>query len=70
ALRPFTATVNQELSEVLNSLIKVYLILPGNIEGAEPDVKKLVNASLYFASGQGQSRTEVIYYPDESKASQ
>ncbi len=70
ALRPFTATVNQELSEVLNSLIKVYLILPGNIEGMESDVKKLVNAGLYFASGRGQGRTEVIYYPDETKASQ
>jgi NAD(P)-dependent dehydrogenase (short-subunit alcohol dehydrogenase family) len=70
ALRPFTATVNQELSEVLNSLIRVYLVLPGNIEGTEPDLKKLVNASLYLASGKGQSRTEVIYYPDETKASQ
>jgi len=70
ALRPFTATVNQELSEVLNSLIKVYLVLPGNIEGAEPDIKKLVNASLYLASGQGQNRTEVIYYPDETKSIQ
>jgi NAD(P)-dependent dehydrogenase (short-subunit alcohol dehydrogenase family) len=70
ALRPFTATVNQELSEVLNSLIRVYLLLPGNIEGMEPDVKKLVNASLYIASGQAQNRTEVIYYPDETKSNQ
>lgn len=67
ALRPFTATVNQELREVLNSLIRVYLILLGNIEGAEPDIKKLTNASLYLASGQGRDRTEVIYYPDESR---
>ncbi|HLE34462.1 MAG TPA: SDR family oxidoreductase, partial [Nitrososphaerales archaeon] len=70
ALRPFTATVNQELSEVLNSLIRVYLILPGNIEGMEADIKKLANTSLYFASGRGQGRTEVIYYPDETKAIQ
>lgn len=68
ALRPFTATVNQELSEVLNSMIRIYLLLPGNIEGTEPDVKKLVNASVYLASRQGQPRTEVIYYPDETKA--
>ncbi len=67
ALRPFTATVNQELSEVLNSLIRVYLILLGNIEGAEPDIKKLTNASLYLASGQRRDRTEVIYYLDESR---
>jgi len=44
--------------------------LPGNIEGAESDINKLVNASLYLASGQGQNRTEVIYYPDETKAIQ
>jgi len=69
ALRPFTATVNQELSEVLKSLIRIYLLLPGNIEGMESDVKKLVSASLYLASGQGQDRTEVIYYPDETKTS-
>lgn len=67
ALRPFTATVNQELSEVLNSSIRVYLLLPGSIDGSEPDVKKLVDTSLYFASGKGQNRTEVIYYPDESR---
>ncbi|MEM2759999.1 MAG: SDR family NAD(P)-dependent oxidoreductase [Nitrososphaerales archaeon] len=67
ALRPFTATVNQELSEVLHSLIRVYLLLPGSVGGSEPDVRKLVDASLYFASGKGRSRTEVIYYPDESR---
>jgi hypothetical protein len=67
ALRPFTATVNQELSEVLNSFIRVYLLLPGSIDGSEPDVKKLVDTSLYFASGKAQNRTEVIYYPDESR---
>lgn len=67
ALRPFTATVNQELSEVLNSLIRVYLLLPGSVSGSEPDVKKLINAIQYFASGKAQNRSEVIYYPDESR---
>jgi NAD(P)-dependent dehydrogenase (short-subunit alcohol dehydrogenase family) len=67
ALRPFTATVNQELSEVLNSSIRVYLVLPGSIDGTEPDAKKLVNAGLYFLSGKAKDRTEVIYYPDESR---
>lgn len=65
ALRPFTATVNQELSEVLNSSIRVFLLLPGNVEGAEPDLKRLVNAAVHFVSGSGQQRSEVIYYPDE-----
>jgi hypothetical protein len=67
ALRPFTATVNQELNDVLNSMIRVYLLLPGNVGGSEPDLKKLVDASLYFASGKAQGRTEVIYYLDESR---
>jgi NAD(P)-dependent dehydrogenase (short-subunit alcohol dehydrogenase family) len=67
ALRPFTATVNQELSEVLNSLIRIYLLLPGSVSGSEPDVKKLINVIQYFASGKAQNRSEVIYYPDESR---
>ncbi len=67
ALRPFTATINQELSEALKSLIRVYLLLPGSIDGSEPDVNKLVNSTVYFASGETQERTEVIYYIDESR---
>ncbi len=67
ALRPFTATVNQELTDALDSMIRVYLLLPGNVSGSEPDLKKLVDTSLYFASGKAQNRTEVIYYPDESR---
>lgn len=67
ALRPFTATVNQELSEALNSSIRVYLLLLGSISGSEPDVKKLVDSCLYLASGRALNRTEVIYCPDESR---
>lgn len=67
ALRPFTATVNEELSGALKSLIRIYLLLPGNVDGAEPDVKKLVNGALYFASGKAHDRAEVIYYLDESR---
>ena len=33
ALRPYTATVNQELHDVLGSRIRLYLLLPGNIDG-------------------------------------
>src|SRR5580765_4409698 len=33
ALRPFNATVNQELRDVVKSNIRQYLLLPGNIEG-------------------------------------
>lgn len=67
ALRPLTATANQELSDVLNSLIRLYLVLPGSVEGTEPDTKKLLNACLYLASGQARHRSEVIYYPDETR---
>ncbi|MCI0558849.1 MAG: SDR family oxidoreductase, partial [Nitrososphaera sp.] len=37
ALRPYTATVNQELGDVLGSKIRLYLILAGNSDGAEPN---------------------------------
>ncbi|MEZ0270358.1 MAG: SDR family NAD(P)-dependent oxidoreductase [Nitrososphaeraceae archaeon] len=37
ALRPFNATVNQELRDVIKSNIRQYLLLAGNIEGHEPD---------------------------------
>ncbi|MFQ5920956.1 MAG: SDR family NAD(P)-dependent oxidoreductase, partial [Nitrososphaerales archaeon] len=67
ALRPFTATVNQELSDVLKSLIRLYLVLPGNIDGAEPDTRRLVDSCIYLASGEAQKRVEVIYCPDESR---
>ncbi len=65
ALRPFAVTATQELSEVLNSNIRVYLILPGNIDGKEPDDKRLIDTCLYLASGRAVNRVEVIYYPDE-----
>ena len=67
ALRPFISTVNQELVNALKSSIRIYLLLPGSIDGSEPDIKKFVDTNLYFASGKAQNRTEVIYYPDESR---
>ncbi len=67
ALRPFTTTVNQELSDVLKSKIRTYLILPGSIDGTEPNNEKIYNSLKYFISGQPTSVSEVIYYPDESR---
>jgi hypothetical protein len=65
ALRPFAVTATQELSEVLNSNMRVYLVLPGSIDGKEPDDGRLVDTCLYLASGRAINRVEVIYYPDE-----
>jgi NAD(P)-dependent dehydrogenase (short-subunit alcohol dehydrogenase family) len=41
ALRPLITTINQELSDVLDSSIKSFMILAGNIEGRQPDEAKL-----------------------------
>ena len=46
ALRPFNATVNQELRDVIKSNIRQYLLLAGNIEGHEPDEEKITNMIL------------------------
>jgi len=67
ALRPYTATVNQELSDVLGSSIRLYLLLAGNSEGLEPDNSKLYSAALNLASGVALKRNEAIFYIDEAR---
>ncbi|HET6780044.1 MAG TPA: SDR family oxidoreductase [Nitrososphaera sp.] len=67
ALRPYTATVNQELSDVLGSNIRLYLVLAGNSEGLEPDNIKLCHAALDLASGAAVKRNEAIFYIDEAR---
>jgi NAD(P)-dependent dehydrogenase (short-subunit alcohol dehydrogenase family) len=68
ALRPYTATVNQELSDVLGSSIRLYLVLAGNSEGLEPDNGKLCNAALDLAAGAAAlKRNEAIFYIDEAR---
>ncbi|MDQ5830751.1 MAG: SDR family oxidoreductase [Thermoproteota archaeon] len=66
ALRPYTSTVNQELSDVLGSSIRLYLLLAGNSEGLEPDNAKLCKAALNLASGAAGKRNEAIFYIDEA----
>lgn len=68
ALRPFVTTVNQELSDVLKSKIRVHLILPGSIDGIESDNSKILNAVNFFRSGKAITNSEVIYYPDETRS--
>ena len=67
ALRPYTATVNQELSDVLGSSIRLYLLLAGNSEGLEPDNSKLYSAALNLISGVALKRNEAIFYIDEAR---
>ena len=43
ALRPFVTTVNQELSDVLRSRIRVFAALPGSVTGAEPDPQRVAD---------------------------
>jgi NAD(P)-dependent dehydrogenase (short-subunit alcohol dehydrogenase family) len=65
ALRPFTTTVNQELSDVLKSKLRIYLVLPGSVDGTEPNNENIMKAVSYLTSGKSTSNVEIIYYPDE-----
>lgn len=67
ALRPFTTTVNQELSDVLKSKIRSFLVLPGTTDGKEPDNTKIVDALNYFVTDSARESSEVSFYVDESR---
>ena len=66
ALRPFNATVNQELRDVIKSNIRQYLLLAGNIEGREPDEEKMANMILNIMSLPEGGNNQTIFYVDES----
>jgi NADP-dependent 3-hydroxy acid dehydrogenase YdfG len=65
ALRPYTATVNQELFEVLGSTIRLYLILPGNIEGSGSNAESLSESVVRILSNQIGTSSDSIFYIDE-----
>ncbi len=67
ALRPYTATVNQELDDVLGSNIRLYLILPGNIQGSPPNTERLRDSIIHLLSVPSIRGNETIFYIDESK---
>lgn len=67
ALRPYTATVNQELSDVLGSKIKLNLILAGNIEGIESNIENVTTSVLNLIAGSSLNKNESIFYIDEGK---
>lgn len=66
ALRPFNATVNQELRDVIKSNIRQYLLLAGNIEGREPDEEKITNMILNIIAQSDGGNNQTIFYVDES----
>lgn len=68
ALRPYTATVNQELGDVLGSKMRLFLVLAGNSEGSEPDAELLETSIISLLSGAGQRGNEAIFYIDEARS--
>jgi len=66
ALRPFNATVNQELRDVIKSDIRQYLLLPGNIEGREPNQDKINKMILSIISLSDGGNNQTIFHVDES----
>jgi len=67
ALRPFSTTVNQELSDVLKSRIRSFLVLPGSIDGKDADNDKIARALDYFVTDAARSSSEVIFCIDETR---
>ncbi|MGY5140854.1 MAG: SDR family NAD(P)-dependent oxidoreductase [Candidatus Nitrosopumilus sp. Bin_571-38] len=67
ALRPFTTTVNQELSDVLNSKIRIFTIFPGTVTGSEPNNQKIADAFNFLVSENAASSAEIIFCVDESR---
>ena len=67
ALRPFATTVNQELSDVLKSNVRAFLILAGTVDGREPNNARITDAINYSISNDSKSSAEVIFCPDESR---
>ena len=67
ALRPFTTTVNQELSDVLKSKIRMFTTFSGSVTGSEPDNQKVADAFNFLVSDSAASSSEVTFCVDESR---
>jgi len=67
AMRPFATTINQELSDVLKSNVRAFLILPGTVDGKQPKNENIINTINYLISDESQSSSEVIFCPDETR---
>ena len=67
ALRPFTTTVNQELSDVLKSKIRMFTVFPGTVTGGEPSNEKIADAINFLVSEGAASSAEIVFCVDESR---
>ena len=67
ALRPFATTINQELSDVLKSNVRTFLVLAGTVDGKEPNNSRVTDAINYLISDDSKASAEVIFCPDESR---
>ncbi len=67
ALRPFTTTVNQELSDVLKSKIRMFSVFPGSVAGAEPSNENIAQALNFLVSENAASSSEVTFCVDEAR---
>ncbi len=67
ALRPFTTTVNQELSDVLKSKIRMFTIFPGSVTGSEPNNQRIAEAFNFLVTENALSSAEVIFCVDEAR---
>ncbi|MDC0193929.1 SDR family oxidoreductase [Candidatus Nitrosopelagicus sp.] len=67
ALRPFATTVNQELSDVLKSNVRMFVVLPGTVDGKEPSNENLIDTINYLVTKEAGASSEVIFCPDESR---
>jgi hypothetical protein len=67
ALRPFATTVNQELSDVLKSDVRMFVVLPGTVDGKEPRDENLIDTINFLVTKEAGSSSEVIFCPDESR---
>jgi len=67
ALRPFTTTVNQELSDVLSSKIRMFTIFPGSVTGSEPNNERIADAFNFLVSDNAASSSEIVFCVDESR---
>ena len=62
ALRPFVVTANQELSDVLASKIRLYLVLPGNFDNGIVDEEQLRHSiSRLISRSKNRQQNETIF---------
>ena len=63
ALRPFATTINQELSDVLKSDVRVFAVLPGSVTGREPNPAGVSAVLDYLVSPEAARSGEVDILP-------